>query len=131
MGDNEAVVRRYLAAIEVFDMEVVDRLLDEAIVQTEFPNKLYPKGQVRGKAEMMRDLPRGKVVLREQHYPIEMIAAAGNTVTVETTWRGVLNVPLGRLAPGDAMVAHICMVFTVRDGRIAAQRNYDCYEGFA
>lgn len=29
------------------------------------------------------------------------------------------------------MVAHICIVFTVRDGRIFLQRNYDCYEDFA
>ena len=32
---------------------------------------------------------------------------------------------------GDAMVAHICMVFTLRDGRVIAQRNYDCYEDFS
>jgi ketosteroid isomerase-like protein len=44
---------------------------------------------------------------------------------------GKSNVPLGRLKPGDAMIAHICMVFTVKDGRIVAQRNYDCYEEFA
>ena len=52
-------------------------------------------------------------------------------VVVETRWEGVLNVPLGRLQPGDSMVAHICMIFTLEDGRIIAQKNYDCYEDFA
>ena len=47
-----------------------------------------------------------------------------------TRWEGILDVPLGRLQPGDAMVAHICMVFTLRDGKIVRQVNYDCYEEF-
>lgn len=128
---NVDLVRAYLAAIERFDGAAAGALIDEGMVQTELPNKLYAQGQVRTKAEMMRDLPKGRAVLRSQTYPIDAIFGAGERVTVETKWTGVLNVPLGRLKPGDAMVAHICMVFTVRDGRIVAQRNYDCYEEFA
>ena len=41
------------------------------------------------------------------------------------------NLDLVKTYLGDAMVAHICMVFALRDGRIVAQRNYDCYEDFA
>ena len=128
---NVKLVTTYLGAIEQFDVAAASALIDEAMVQTELPNRLYAKGQVRSKAEMMRDLPKGRAVLREQAYPIETIFSAGERVAVETTWTGILNVPLGRLKPGDAMIAHICMVFTVRDGRIVAQRNYDCYEDFA
>ena len=60
----------------------------------------------------------------------ETIHGAGDMVTVETRWEGIVNVPLGTLKPGDAMVAHICMVFTLRDGMIVRQVNYDCYEPF-
>jgi ketosteroid isomerase-like protein len=130
MTTNVDLVRTYLAAIQRFDVEAASALIDDAIVQTELPNRLYAKGQVRTKAEMMRDLPKGRAVLREQSYPIETIFGAGDLVTVETKWTGTLNVPLGRLQPGDAIVAHICMVFTIKDGRIVAQRNYDCYEDF-
>jgi len=28
------------------------------------------------------------------------------------------------------MVAHICMIFTLKDGRIVGQANYDCYDDF-
>jgi len=56
--------------------------------------------------------------------------SSGDKVVVETRWEGVLAVPLGTLKPGNTMVAHICMVFTVRDGRVIAQHNYDCYEDF-
>jgi ketosteroid isomerase-like protein len=99
-------------------------------VQVERPNKLYRDGQVRDRTQMLRDLPRARQVLQRQSYPIETIIASGDQVVVETRWEGVLNVPLGRLQPGDAMVAHICMVFTLKDGKIVRQVNYDCYEDF-
>lgn len=128
---NMDVVRRLIAAIEAFDVETAAALYHPDVVQTEYPNRLYAKGQVRDAETMLKDLPRGRQVLRSQRYPIETIFAAGDRVVVETRWEGILNVPLGALQPGDAMVAHICMVFTLRDGRVIAQKNYDCYEDFS
>jgi ketosteroid isomerase-like protein len=127
---NIEIVRAYLAAIERFDIETVGRLLHPDIEQVERPNRLYATGQVRGRKAMLRDLPRGQQVLQRQNYPIETIFGADNKVTVETRWEGIVNVPLGQLQPGDAMVAHICMVFTLKDGKIVRQVNYDCYEPF-
>ena len=128
--NNVAVVGRLVAAIEAFDGETVAALYHPDVVQTEYPNRLYAKGQVRSAETMLKDLPRGRQVLRSQRYPIDVIFAGGDKVTVETRWEGILNIPLGALQPGDAMVAHICMVFTLRDGRVIAQKNYDCYEDF-
>lgn len=128
---NMEVVRDYIGAVERLDVEMAGRCLDPAIVQVEQPNKLYKDGQVRGAEQMMRDLPRARQVLQRQSYPIETIVASGDKVVVETRWEGILNVPLGRLKPGDAMVAHICMVFTLSAGKIVRQVNYDCYEDFA
>lgn len=130
-GGNVAVVREYIGAIERFDVEAVARLLHPDVVQVERPNKLYAKGQVRGFSEMTRDLPRGAKVLRKQSYPIAALHEAGDTVIVETRWEGIVNVPIGALQPGDAMVAHICMVITVKDGQVIRQVNYDCYEDFS
>jgi ketosteroid isomerase-like protein len=127
---NMAAVRRLIGAIEVFDGDTVAALYHPDAVQTEYPNRLYPKGQVRSVATMLKDLPRGRQVLRSQRYPIDVIFAGGDKVTVETRWEGVLAVPLGTLQPGDALVAHICMVFTLRAGLVTAQKNYDCYEVF-
>lgn len=128
--NNMATVRALIAAIERFDVAAASALYRSDVVQTEYPNRLYAEGQVRTREVMMRDLPKGAQVLRSQRYPIETILAAGDKVTVETRWEGVLNVPLGSLQPGDSMVAHICMVFTLADGRVTAQKNYDCYEPF-
>jgi ketosteroid isomerase-like protein len=130
-GRNAAIVREYIEAIETFDLQAVGRLLHPEVVQIERPNKLYANGQSRGYDKMMADLPRGAKVLRKQSYPITAMHEAGDTVVVETRWEGIVNVPLGALQPGDAMVAHICMVITLRDGRIIRQVNYDCYEDFA
>ena len=128
---NRDVVRRLIAAIEAFDVETAASLYHPEVVQTEYPNRLYAKGQVRSAETMLKDLPRGRQVLRSQRYPIETIIAAGDKVVVETRWEGILNVQLGALQPGDAMVAHICMVFTLHAGRVIGQKNYDCYEDFA
>jgi len=130
-GRNAAIVREYIEAIETFDLQAVGRLLHSEVVQIERPNKLYANGQSRGYDKMMADLPRGAKVLRKQSYPITAMHEAGDTVVVETRWEGIVNVPLGALQPGDAMVAHICMVITLRDGRIIRQVNYDCYEDFS
>lgn len=128
---NMDVVRRLIGAIEAFDAETAGALYHPDVVQTEHPNRLYARGQVRNAEALMRDLPRGRQVLRAQRYPIDTIVASGDKVVVETRWEGTLAVPLGALQPGDAMVAHICMVFTLADGRVIAQTNYDCYEEFS
>ena len=97
---NMATVRTLIGAIERFDVAAASALYHPDVVQTEYPNRLYAKGQVRTREVMMRDMPKGAQVLRSQRYPIETIFAAGDRVTVETRWEGVLNVPLGSLQVG-------------------------------
>ena len=130
VSENVRVVRTYLEAIERFDPAGIDQCLAVGVVQTEFPNRLYPKGQVRGFQRMREDLPKGATVLRTQTYRIDTIFGAGNQVVAEAHWEGVLNVAIGKLRPGDTMIAHSCMIFTLEGGKITAQRNYDCYEDF-
>ncbi|HEY9010438.1 MAG TPA: nuclear transport factor 2 family protein [Devosia sp.] len=127
---NIAIVRELIGAIERFDVERVGALYHPDAVQTEYPNRLYAKGQVRTRETLLRDLPRGAALLAGQRYEIEGIFGSGDQVAVETRWQGELKVPVGSRKPGESIVAHICMVFTLRDGRVAAQKNYDCYEEF-
>lgn len=127
---NAAVVRSYLDAVERFDGEAAGRLLHPDIVQIEHPNRLYASGQVRRGNELLRDLQKGRQVLRSQNYEVHSIVASGDRVVAELRWEGVLAVPLGALGEGDRMVAHIAAAFRLLDGRIIAQTNYDCYEDF-
>lgn len=128
---NMEVVRTYLGAVERLDVEAAAACLDPVIEQVERPNRLYKDGQVRGFEQMKRDLPRAAQVLQRQSYDVATVFASGEQVVVEARWEGIVNVPLGRLMPGDAMVAHIAMIFTVKDGKIVRQVNYDCYEDFS
>jgi len=128
---NMEVVRTYLGAVERLDVEDAAACLDPVIEQVERPNRLYKDGQVRGFEQMMRNLPRAAQVLQRQSYDVATVFASGEQVVVEARWEGIVNVPLGRLMPGDAMVAHIAMVFTLKDGKIVRQVNYDCYEDFS
>ena len=133
MSENVAIVRAYVAAVTRFDVEAAEALLHSEMRFHELPNRIRPKGGVDDLAAMMAGLRRageGKV-LRRQRYIFGDVIAAGDRVVVEARWEGELAMPIGRLQAGEIMVAHICMVFRLKDGRIIEQRNYDCYEDFS
>jgi ketosteroid isomerase-like protein len=52
---------------------------------------------------------------------------AGGAGATRVRWTGTLAVDAGPLPAGTRMEAHSAMWFTVRDGRIARQENYDCF----
>ena len=130
---NAEVVRAYVAAVERFDEAAAFAHLHPEMMFHELPNRIRPKGGVDDLAAMragFRRAAEGKV-LRGQRYLIGEVIEADDRVIVEARWEGDLVVPVGRLQPGDTLVAHLCMVFRLRDGQIIEQRNYDCYEDFS
>lgn len=132
MTDNVEIVRRYVEAVTRFDADAAAALLHPDMHFHELPNRIRPAGGVDDVAKMMAALRRageGKV-LTAQRYIMSEAIAAGDRVVIEARWEGDVAIPIGRLQPGDTMVAHICMVFRLVDGRIVEQRNYDCYEDF-
>jgi len=54
----------------------------------------------------------------------------GERLAVELEWTGVLAVPVMSLPAGSEMKAFVAMFLTFREGKIAEQRNYDCYPPF-
>jgi len=124
------LVKAYLAAVERFDVEGARKCLHRDILFTEQPNRLNPGGTRRTLEVMMEGLPRGAAILERQSYGIVSVFGEGDRVAVETRWEGILKIALGSLKPGEAMVAHIAMLFEVKDGLIWRQTNYDCYEAF-
>lgn len=128
--DAVELVRAYLAAVERFDVGGARKCLHPDIVFTEQPNRLNPGGTQRTLDVMMAGLPKGAAILERQSYGIVSIFGGGDRVAVETRWEGRLKIALGTLKPGDTMVAHIAMLFRVKDQLIWRQTNYDCYEAF-
>ena len=133
MSGNINLVKRYVAAVERFNLDEVEKLIDGGMTFEELPNRIRPAGGTDDHAAILAGLARAgeRKVLYSQTYVLGDMVEAGDRVIVEGRWEGTMAVPVGRLQVGDKMVAHLCMIFGIRDGKIAWQRNYDCYEDFS
>jgi ketosteroid isomerase-like protein len=121
--------KSYLAALEHgLTGEALAAFFTPDVVQEEFPNRLVPTGARRDLAALLEGAVRGQQVMRAQQYQILDTLVAGDRVALEVQWSGTLAVPLGSLAAGDQMRARFAVFLTFRDGKIAEQRNYDCFE---
>jgi ketosteroid isomerase-like protein len=128
---NLETARRYLAALEAGEpFDVIARFFTEDVVQEEFPNRLVPTGARRDLAALREGAARGKKVMAAQRYEIRGEVAGGDRVALEVLWTGTLAMPVGSLPEGGEMRAHFSVFLDFRDGRIAAQRNYDCFDPF-
>jgi ketosteroid isomerase-like protein len=127
--NNLALAHEYLAALENGESgDELRRFFTPDFVQIEYPNALNPKGQRSDLTSVMERSERGKHVLRSQRYAIENAVASDDSVALEVEWTGVLAIPLAGLPAGGEMHAHFGVFLDFRDGKIARQRNYDCFE---
>ena len=126
---NLQLVRSYLSALgsSVGGDELAPFFAPDA-VQIEFPNRLNPNGGRSDLATILVRAGQGKKLLAKQAYEIQSETAQGSKVAVEAIWTGTLAVPLGTLEAGSTMRAHFALHFEMRGGRIAIQRNYDCFD---
>lgn len=121
-------VQRYLKSIENGTFADIRELLAPGMVMEQLPNRIYPKGSRGGVSEMAESFEKGRKLLSSQTYQVTNHVVSGNTIALEVLWIGRLAVPFGALAAGSEMRAHSAMFLEFRDGKIAAQRNYDCFD---
>jgi ketosteroid isomerase-like protein len=124
----DIAVRYHRAVSEWAAGEELARFLHPDVVHHELPNALFPDGAVRDLDAMLQGAKAGRAALSDQHFEVVNAVAAGDQVAVEVRWTGTLAVPLGDLPAGHVLRAHIAAFLELRDGKIVAQRNYDCYE---
>jgi ketosteroid isomerase-like protein len=126
---NLDTARAYLAAIEGGATgEALARWFTPDVVQEEFPNRLVPTGARRGLQELLEGAERGQKVMSAQRYEVLSAIASEERVALEVQWTGTVAIPLGSLPAGGQMRARFGVFLDFRDGLIAAQRNYDCFE---
>jgi ketosteroid isomerase-like protein len=125
--DRVKAAKALFAAIERGDTAALRSLYAQNAVQVEHPNKLKPNGDRRSPETMIKDLGRGKQILREEHYEVVEAIAAGDRVALQVKWTGVLAVPVGTLKAGDEMVCESGIFLRFEGDRIAEQHNYDCF----
>jgi ketosteroid isomerase-like protein len=120
-------VETMLRAIETGDEAALRSVVDPAIMQRELPNKLMPNGAERDLAAVLAGFASGKRVVREQRYQVKRAIEQGDHVAVEVHWSARLQVPVLGKQPGDLLEAAFAIFVTLKDGRIVAQTNYDCF----
>ncbi|MFD8153303.1 nuclear transport factor 2 family protein [Streptomyces sp. NPDC059720] len=98
------------------------------MTHSQLPNTLFPTGADRDLAETLSASARARTLLAAQSYDVVNAVARGDQVALEIKWSGTLAVGFGELPAGHVLRAHIAAFLDFRDGRIVAQRTYDCYE---
>jgi ketosteroid isomerase-like protein len=120
--------RTYLKAIEEGNFGFVAGVFASDATVEQLPNRIYPKGMRANASQMAEAFPKGRKLFSSQTYEISREAVSGDTVALEVLWTGKLAVPFGTLASGAEMRCHSAMFMEFRDGKIASQRNYDCFD---
>ena len=127
--ENLDRARRYLEAIEAGATgEELGRFFAPDAVQEEFPNRLVPQGARRDLLAILDAAARGRAAMSSQRYRILHAVGNGDELALEIEWVGTLSIPFGELPAGGQMRARFAVFLEYRDGKIAAQRNYDCFE---
>jgi ketosteroid isomerase-like protein len=127
--DNLAIARRYLEALESgAEGSALAEFFTKDVIQEEFPNRLAPIGAHRDLAAVLDSAKKGKKTLRAQKYDILNSIVDGDSVALEIVWRGYLAQQVDTLPPDSEMRAHLSVWLEFRDGKIARQHNYDCFD---
>ena len=127
--DNLAIARRYLEALESgADGNALADFFTKDVVQEEFPNRLSPIGAHRDLNALLEAARKGKKVMRAQRFEVRNSIVDGDNVALEILWSGLLAVPVDTLPADSEMRAHISVWLEFRDGKIARQHNYDCFD---
>ena len=126
---NVATVRNYLSALQRGKAgDDLCEFFTEDVRQVEMPNQLNSRGQESDLEHILQRSQQGLRILQRQQYEIVSEVAHEDRVAVEARWTGVLAVALGKIEPGAELRASFAMFFLFREGKIAIQRNYDCFD---
>jgi len=127
--DNLAIARKYLEALEHgAEGGTLADFFTKDVVQEEFPNRLSPIGAHRDLKALLDSAKKGKKVMRAQKFDVVNSIVDGDNVALEVFWSGYLAVPVDTLPADSEMRAHISIWLEFKDGKIANQRNYDCFD---
>ncbi len=130
-SNNLELARAYLRAIEEGTLqEGLSEFFAPGVTIQWFPNRLAPDGSTSDLAGLSAAAERGKQLMTRQTYHVRNALADGSQVALEITWVGILAVPFETIPAGGQMRAHFAMFMEFHDGKIVAQRNYDCFESW-
>jgi ketosteroid isomerase-like protein len=127
--DNLEIARRYLEALETGAQNAaLAEFFTKDAIQEEFPNRLSPIGVHRNLNAILEAAKKGRRLLRAQKFEILNSIVDGDRVALEVFWSGLLAVPIDTLPADTHMRGHFSMWLEFKDGKIARQHNYDCFD---
>lgn len=125
--DLLSITKQYLKALEEGATgERLAAFFTTDVVQEEFPNRLVPQGKKRNLSELLLGAERGRQLMASQRFELLNAIAQGDQVAIEVEWTGRLRTPVSGL-PEGGMSARFGVFLEFREGKIARQRNYDCF----
>ena len=128
-SENLAVARQYLKTIESgAGGDEIARFFASDVVVEIFPSRFFPNGSRDNLDGIRAAADRGKKAMANQSYAIKNAIASGDQVALEVEFVGTLLLPFQNIAAGGQMRAHVAIFLTFKNGKIASQRNYDCYD---
>lgn len=129
MPTNVEIARQYIAAIAngATDDELAGFFTADVAI-TEMPNRICAHGSVSDLARALDAAKRGRKLFSRQTYAITNILGDGDWVALELDWTGITAVAIQNLPPASEMRDKAAIFLQFRDGRIARQRHYDCFE---
>jgi ketosteroid isomerase-like protein len=130
MSDHSiATVERYLALVADLDADPgeLERFVHPEARFVERPCLVSPRGQERDLEAARAGFAHSRTLLSAQRIDVREHVVAGDRVITRAVWTGRLAHDAGPLPAGTELRADCSMFFTLRDGLIAEQENYDCY----
>jgi ketosteroid isomerase-like protein len=128
---NVRLAQRYIAAIaEGKAGDTLAGFFTPDVTITEMPNRIKPHGSVSDLARALDAAKRGQQLFSRQTYTITNILGDGDWVALELDWSGITAVPIQNLPTGGEMKDRAAVFLQFREGRIACQRHYDCFESW-
>jgi ketosteroid isomerase-like protein len=129
MPTNLEIARDYIRAIESGATgDMLARFFTPDVAIREMPNRVAPHGSVSDLAKALETAKRGQQLFKQQTYAITNILGESDWVALEIDWIGVTAAQIQNLPPNSEMRDHAAVFLQFRNGRIARQRHYDCFE---
>jgi ketosteroid isomerase-like protein len=127
------LIERYLALVADLDADPaeLDRFVHPDARFVERPCLVSPRGRERDREETRAGFARSRTRLASQRIDVRDHIVAGDRVVTRAVWSATLAQDAGPLPAGTELRADCSMFFTLRDGLIAAQENFDCYHPVA
>ena len=108
--------------------DALARFFAPDVVISEMPNRIAAGGSESNLAKALQAAERGQQLFKLQKYDIVNILGEGDKVALEINWLGITAIDFQNLPGNSEIRNHVAVFLYLRNGRIARQRHYDCFE---